>query len=144
MPKLAGPGTRSFAGSTPRDRGRLSPLRTRPQPRRSPKRRLFQRPAFRGEYPVSADRSGPLGIDGFVARNSGGLGPDFRGPGNCGVRIPRPARDSVDWQWLAEQPAVEEHSCVRHLQFAAPLVVVMNGKTGAGMIFKPESGPLPK
>jgi hypothetical protein len=43
----------------------------------------------------------------------------------------------VDWKWLAEQPAVEEHGCVRHLQFASPLVVMMNGKTSRGMIFKP-------
>jgi len=45
----------------------------------------------------------------------------------------------VDWAWLAAQPAVEEHGCVRHLRFAAPLVVLMNGKTSEGMIFKPES-----
>jgi len=45
----------------------------------------------------------------------------------------------VDWQWLADQPAVEEHGCVRHLQFASPLLVLMNGKTSEGMIFKPES-----
>jgi len=44
----------------------------------------------------------------------------------------------VDWQWLASEPAVEEQGCVRHLHFADPLVVVMNGKTSAGMIFKPE------
>jgi CheY-like chemotaxis protein len=44
----------------------------------------------------------------------------------------------VDWPWLAAQPAVEEHGCVRHLQFATPLVVVMNGKTSEGMISKPE------
>jgi hypothetical protein len=43
----------------------------------------------------------------------------------------------VDWQWLAEQPAVEEHGCVRHLQFRSPAVVMMNGKTSRGMIFKP-------
>jgi CheY-like chemotaxis protein len=43
----------------------------------------------------------------------------------------------VDWQWLAEQPAVEEHGCVRHLQFSSPAVVLMNGKTSRGMIFKP-------
>jgi hypothetical protein len=36
--------------------------------------------------------------------------------------------------------AVEEQGCVRHLQFDAPLVVVMNGKTSLGMVFKPE-GP---
>jgi CheY-like chemotaxis protein len=44
----------------------------------------------------------------------------------------------VDWQWLASQPAVEEHGSVRHLQFTSPLVVLMNGKTSEGMIFKPE------
>jgi hypothetical protein len=43
----------------------------------------------------------------------------------------------VDWQWLAEQPALEEHDCVRHLRFSSPLMVVMNGKTSEGMIFKP-------
>ena len=44
----------------------------------------------------------------------------------------------VDWEWLAAQPAVEEHGCVRHLRFPSPLVVLMNGKTSEGMIFKPE------
>ncbi len=47
----------------------------------------------------------------------------------------------VDWQWLAEQPAIEEHGCVRHLQFRSPAVVMMNGKISRGMIFKPEAGP---
>jgi CheY-like chemotaxis protein len=45
----------------------------------------------------------------------------------------------VDWEWLTAQPAVEEHGCVRHLRFAEPLVVLMNGKTSAGMIFKPDA-----
>jgi CheY-like chemotaxis protein len=45
----------------------------------------------------------------------------------------------VDWEWLNAQPAVEEHGCVRHLRFADPLVVLMNGKTSEGMIFKPKS-----
>jgi CheY-like chemotaxis protein len=44
----------------------------------------------------------------------------------------------VDWDWLATQSAVEEHDCVRHLRFDAPLVVMMNGKLSRGMIFKPE------
>ena len=43
----------------------------------------------------------------------------------------------VDWRWLASQPAVEERGCVRHLHFAAPLTVLMNGKTSQGVIFKP-------
>ena len=42
----------------------------------------------------------------------------------------------VDWDWLAAKPAVEESNCVRHLRFDQPLVVVMNGKTSQGMIFK--------
>jgi CheY-like chemotaxis protein len=44
----------------------------------------------------------------------------------------------VDWQWLNAQPATEERDCVRHLRFLAPLTVMMNGKTGQGMVFKPE------
>jgi CheY-like chemotaxis protein len=46
---------------------------------------------------------------------------------------------SVDWQWLTEQPAVEEQGCVRHLQFAESIRVVMNSHTSQGAIFKPES-----
>lgn len=45
----------------------------------------------------------------------------------------------VDWNWLASTQAVEENTCVRHLRFDHPLVVVMNGKTSQGMIFKPAS-----
>ena len=44
----------------------------------------------------------------------------------------------VDWEWLSAQPAVEEDSCVRHLRFDRPLTIVMNGRTGRGIIFKPE------
>jgi CheY-like chemotaxis protein len=48
----------------------------------------------------------------------------------------------VDWDWLALQPAVEEQGCVRHLRFSSPLLVIMNGKTSQGMIFKPEANSL--
>ena len=44
----------------------------------------------------------------------------------------------VDWAWLAAQPAVEERGCVRRLEFAKPVTVLMNGRTGEGMILKPE------
>jgi CheY-like chemotaxis protein len=47
----------------------------------------------------------------------------------------------VDWEWLNAQPAAAEHGCVRHLHFSEPLVVLMNGKTSEGMIFKPEVAP---
>ncbi len=43
----------------------------------------------------------------------------------------------VNWDWLSTTTASEESSCVRHLRFNDPLVVVMNGKTSQGMIFKP-------
>jgi hypothetical protein len=45
----------------------------------------------------------------------------------------------VDWDWLSAQPAAEEESCVRHLRFDAPLTIVMNGRSGRGIIFKPEA-----
>ncbi len=51
---------------------------------------------------------------------------------------PDTGEGSVDWQWLTEQPAVEEQGCVRHLQFAEPIRVVMNSRTSQGVIFKPE------
>jgi hypothetical protein len=50
---------------------------------------------------------------------------------------PDTGEGSVDWQWLTEQPAVEEQGCVRHLQFAEPIRVVMNSRTSQGLIFKP-------
>jgi CheY-like chemotaxis protein len=45
----------------------------------------------------------------------------------------------VDWDWLTDQPAASENGCVRHLHLNKPLQVVMNGKLGRGVIFKPES-----
>lgn len=52
---------------------------------------------------------------------------------------PDAGEGSVDWEWLAEQPAIEEKECVRHLHFADPLRVVMNSKKSQGVIFKPNS-----
>ena len=45
----------------------------------------------------------------------------------------------LDWKWLSEQPEVEEKGCVRHLQVSQPLRIVMNSRTGQGVIFKPEN-----
>ena len=45
----------------------------------------------------------------------------------------------VDWDWRGAAAAVKEQGCVRHLHFDAPLMVVMNGRTSRGMIFKPEA-----
>ncbi|HKF06641.1 MAG TPA: PEP/pyruvate-binding domain-containing protein [Candidatus Sulfotelmatobacter sp.] len=51
---------------------------------------------------------------------------------------PDAGEGSLDWQWLAEQPAVNERECVRHLQLSEPLKIVMNSRTSQGVIFKPE------
>ena len=52
---------------------------------------------------------------------------------------PDAGEGTVDWEWLTEQPAVEEQGCVRHLRFAKPIRVVMNSRTSQGVIFKPEA-----
>jgi hypothetical protein len=44
----------------------------------------------------------------------------------------------VDWDWLAAQPAVSDRAGVRHLRFASPLVVKMNGQAQSGVIVKPQ------
>ncbi|MGB7498073.1 MAG: PEP/pyruvate-binding domain-containing protein [Candidatus Acidiferrum sp.] len=43
----------------------------------------------------------------------------------------------VDWDWLAAQPSEEERASVRHLRFATPITVLMNGRAGTGAILKP-------
>ncbi|MFZ0417220.1 MAG: PEP/pyruvate-binding domain-containing protein [Candidatus Sulfotelmatobacter sp.] len=54
---------------------------------------------------------------------------------------PDAGEGSVDWEWLSEQPSVNEDGCVRHLRFNAPMRVVMNSRTSQGVIFKPEATP---
>jgi CheY-like chemotaxis protein len=56
---------------------------------------------------------------------------------------PDAGEGSVDWQWLSEQPSVDEDGCVRRLHFDAPLRVVMNSRNSQGVIFKPEKAPAP-
>ena len=56
------------------------------------------------EYSVPADWSWPLGVDRSMARNSRGLGPDFRSAGHCGVGISRLAGDSVTGQPFLSEP----------------------------------------
>jgi CheY-like chemotaxis protein len=43
----------------------------------------------------------------------------------------------IDWDWLRAQPAVAETEFVRHLQFAHPVVIAINGRSHAGVIRKP-------
>jgi len=43
----------------------------------------------------------------------------------------------VDWAWLAAQPAARELGYVCHVQLAAPLRVLMDGRRRTGVILKP-------
>jgi hypothetical protein len=52
---------------------------------------------------------------------------------------PDAGEGSVDWEWLNQQPSVDEDGCVRHLHFDAPLRVIMNSRKSQGIIFKPEA-----
>ena len=51
---------------------------------------------------------------------------------------PDAGEGSLNWQWLAEQPAIDERECVRHLQLSHPIKIVMNSRTSQGVIFNPE------
>ncbi len=52
---------------------------------------------------------------------------------------PDAGEGSVDWEWLSDQPSVDDDGCVRHLQFDAPIRVVMNSRISQGIILKPET-----
>jgi CheY-like chemotaxis protein len=56
---------------------------------------------------------------------------------------PEAGEGFVDWDWLAAQPALQERGVVRHLRFARPLLVKMNGRRNQGVIYKPASGAAP-
>jgi hypothetical protein len=43
----------------------------------------------------------------------------------------------IDWQWLAQQDAVEETRFFRHVRLPRPLVVRVDGRTSRGVILKP-------
>jgi hypothetical protein len=58
-------------------------------------------------------------------------------PASTHAAISAPAQCTVDWSWLADQPAEEDSGWVRHLRFDAPLIVKMDGKRNAGVILKP-------
>jgi hypothetical protein len=50
---------------------------------------------------------------------------------------PEAGEGTVDWAWLAAQPALVDTGYVRHLRFASPVVVKMNGRRRQGVILKP-------
>jgi CheY-like chemotaxis protein len=46
----------------------------------------------------------------------------------------------IDWDWLRSQEACEELTYVRHLEFADPITVKINGQKNLGIILKPGKG----
>ena len=46
--------------------------------------------------------------------------------------------DSIDWEWLQRAPVESEGTFVRHLAFAEPLRVRIDGRAGLGFIRKPD------
>ena len=49
----------------------------------------------------------------------------------------RDAVDLLDYAWLEAQPAEAETAHLRHLAFAAPLEVALNGRRNRGAVLKP-------
>jgi CheY-like chemotaxis protein len=45
----------------------------------------------------------------------------------------------IDWDWLLQQPPLEEKQYTRHLHFETPIVVKINGHQNKGIILKPEN-----
>jgi hypothetical protein len=43
----------------------------------------------------------------------------------------------VDWDWLDAQPAAAETRFLRHVRLAAPLSVLIDGRSGRGVVLKP-------
>jgi hypothetical protein len=50
---------------------------------------------------------------------------------------PRIEHGFIDWDWLLEQPVLEQRAFTRHLRFSTPVVVRINGSDHEGIIEKP-------
>ncbi len=49
-------------------------------------------------------------------------------------------QDYLDWRWLEAQEAHTEDGSLRHLRFAEPMTVVLDGRKGHGVISRPGAG----
>ena len=47
--------------------------------------------------------------------------------------------DFIDWKWLNAQNAIYESTFIRHIQLKVPITIRINGKTGKGVIIKPNT-----
>ncbi|HEY3177137.1 MAG TPA: PEP/pyruvate-binding domain-containing protein [Candidatus Polarisedimenticolia bacterium] len=52
---------------------------------------------------------------------------------------PQAGEGLIDWDWLAARPALEDTGFVRHIRLDEPVTVMMSGKTGEGVILKPQT-----
>jgi hypothetical protein len=52
--------------------------------------------------------------------------------------IPHQARPGIDWSWLDRRQVLAETEYVRHVRLDQPLVVRVDGRSGRGVIQKPE------
>jgi hypothetical protein len=52
---------------------------------------------------------------------------------------PEAGEGFIDWDWLSSAKVVERTEFVRWLHFDQPLVIKMSGRTGEGVILKPEA-----
>ncbi|MCX6151323.1 MAG: histidine kinase [Ignavibacteriales bacterium] len=48
--------------------------------------------------------------------------------------------DFIDWDWLSNQPVIEELKFTKHLQFENPIIVKINGHQNKGVVLKPKAG----
>lgn len=50
---------------------------------------------------------------------------------------PRHDQSFIDWDWLRQQPALQEFKFTRHIRVSAPLLIQMSGRLNKGLILKP-------
>lgn len=59
---------------------------------------------------------------------------------NLGVQyysMPFTSSYRIDWDWLAQQPLLQETEFIRHVSLPSPLKIKTDGRNGRGVIFKP-------
>jgi hypothetical protein len=69
----------------------------------------------------------------------------FQNLSSCNVGFftvnPELGDGSLDWAWLASQPAMSIGGAVRHIRLPSPMLITINGQRGEGLILKPDPSP---
>jgi hypothetical protein len=50
--------------------------------------------------------------------------------------VPFADRNKIDWEWLSRQKKINELSRVRHVRLNSPLQIMVDGRSGRGIILK--------